>query len=87
MKQNLKSCVRKNTAAHYVTCNECELHKTCTHEMNNGFFGRLYESILVWWYRTRTRIRLSKIYRGITHRQAKSFRYAARKAKKSAQDK
>ena len=76
------SCVRKNTWQYYTTCNECELKKTCTHEMNDGWFGRLYESVIVWWYRMRVRKRLNRMFEGVSHRQVKNASYAQKRLKK-----
>lgn len=84
MSTKTKSCVRKGDWAHYVTCNECDMHRTCTHEMNDGRIGRLFESIVVWWYRKRANKRLKRMFRGVTHRQVKRIIYfnKSRKRKK-----
>lgn len=82
MKREYDSCVAKRDWLHYKTCNACDLHKTCTHENNGGWFSRMIESLIVGIYRWRINRRLRPIFRGRSHQQIKHLLWFSRKAEK-----
>lgn len=85
--KKIDSCVFKRDWRFYKTCNECQTKNKCNRPDKFNWFERIIEQISVWLYRVRIKIRLSRMFKGVTKRDVKRAHYQIKNAQKQIDNK